>query len=76
MRHLAPWMDRNEENEKKNEAYIYYAEISPSDYAVLHPTHILSCFPDSIESLCCWVLLYSFLCYVHHCSITTQQCFK
>jgi len=53
MRHLAPWMDRNEENEKKNEAYIYYAEISPSDYAVLHPTHILSCFPDSIESLCC-----------------------
>lgn len=54
--HLAPWMDRNKGNEKKKkkeEAYIYYTEISPSNYAMLHPTHILSYFPESTESLCC-----------------------
>lgn len=46
---------------KKKEAYIYYAEISPSSYALqLHPTHILSYFPDNTERLCCLVILYSF----------------
>lgn len=35
---------------KNEEAYIYYTEISPSNYAVLHPTHILSYFPDSTEA--------------------------
>lgn len=55
MQHLALWMDRNEENEeeKNREAYIYYAEISLPIYPVLHPTHILSYFPDHVESLCC-----------------------
>lgn len=38
---------------KREEAYIYYTEISPSNYAMLHPTHILSYFPGSTESLCC-----------------------
>lgn len=61
---------------KKNEAYIYYAEISPSSYAVLHPTHILSDFPDSTESLCCRVILHSFLCYAHRCSVPVQYLIK
>lgn len=56
MQHLVPWMDRNEGNEnlkKREEAYIYYTEISPSNYAMLHPTHILSYFPGSTESWYC-----------------------
>lgn len=69
MQHLASWMDRNEGNEKKK-AYIYYTEISPSNYAALHPTHSLSYFPDSTEA--CVAELFYKVFHVMHISEVSQ----